>query len=183
MALPGVQLSDVKRAMSHPQALSQTEGWLKVFVPRFCSCSCVCWLLRFRPDCRPAHGNITCLSKNQSHSITMVASDDTAAAAQQIAKEGIRDCAAVASRRAAELYGLNVLAEGIQDNADNITRFVALSREPIPPRLDVAFKTSIVFSLQEGPGVLFRALSCFALRDIDLSKVPLPLFARGWREE
>ena len=89
-----------------------------------------------------------------------------------IARLGLRDAAAVASRRAADLYGLAVLDEGIQDNADNITRFVALARDTVPPRLvGRAYKTSVVFSLEEGPGMLFRALACFALRDMDLTKI------------
>ncbi|GFH10960.1 uncharacterized protein HaLaN_06368 [Haematococcus lacustris] len=80
---------------------------------------------------------------------------------------------AVCSRRAAELYGLDVLEEGVQDVKDNITRFIVLSRDPLlthetDPR---QFKTSVVFSLRQGPGQLFRALSVFALRDIDMTKI------------
>ena len=66
-----------------------------------------------------------------------------------------------------------MLQEGIQDDKLNITRFMALSREPLPVRADDTrrFKTSIVFTLNEGPGVLFKALSVFALRDLDLTKM------------
>ncbi|BBN11879.1 arogenate/prephenate dehydratase [Marchantia polymorpha subsp. ruderalis] len=97
--------------------------------------------------------------------------DDTAGAAQFIAEHNLRDTGAVASRRAAEIYGLEVLAEKIQDCSDNVTRFLMLAREPVIPRTDRPFKTSIVFTLEEGPGMLFRALAAFSLRDINLSKI------------
>uniref|UniRef100_A0A453AJ44 Arogenate dehydratase n=1 Tax=Aegilops tauschii subsp. strangulata TaxID=200361 RepID=A0A453AJ44_AEGTS len=97
--------------------------------------------------------------------------DDTAGAAKQIAEENLQDTAAVASSLAAQLYGLDILAENIQDDADNVTRFMMLAREPIIPRTDKPFKTSIVFSLEEGPGQLFKALAVFALRKINLTKM------------
>lgn len=99
--------------------------------------------------------------------------DDTAGAAKSIAEEGLQNVGAVASRRAAELYGLEVLEEGIQDMKDNITRFVVLSRDPLVTtgQEGARFKTSIVFSLQEGPGQLFKAMSVFALRDINMTKI------------
>ncbi|XP_068656612.1 arogenate dehydratase 2 [Aristolochia californica] len=97
--------------------------------------------------------------------------DDTARAAQFIASNALRDTGAIASARAAEIYGLNVLAEGIQDDSENVTRFLILAREPIIPRNDKPFKTSIVFTLEEGPGVLFKALAVFSLRNINLTKI------------
>ncbi|KAF5481059.1 hypothetical protein F2P56_001746 [Juglans regia] len=97
--------------------------------------------------------------------------DDTAGAAQYVVSNGLRDAGVVASARAAEIYGLNILADGIQDDSDNITRFLVLARDPIIPRTNTQFKTSIVFTLDEGPGVLFKALAVFALRDINLTKI------------
>jgi len=99
--------------------------------------------------------------------------DDTAGAAQAIAEAKTMGVAAVASRRAADLYGLHVYDEGIQDDTSNVTRFLALSREPIPPTnsVDKPYKTSIACSLKEGPGALFKALACFSLRDINMTKI------------
>lgn len=97
--------------------------------------------------------------------------DDTAGAAKFVALHDLKDTAAVASSAAALIYGLNILAENIQDDSDNITRFLMLAREPIIPGTDRLFKTSIVFSLEEGPGILFKALAVFALREINLTKI------------
>ncbi|MQL76148.1 hypothetical protein Taro_008533 [Colocasia esculenta] len=60
---------------------------------------------------------------------------------------------------------------GLLDDHDNITRFLILAREPIIPKTSRPFKTSIVFTLEEGPGVLFKALAVFALRNINLTKI------------
>ncbi|KAL4856490.1 Arogenate dehydratase/prephenate dehydratase 1 [Chlorella vulgaris] len=140
LALPGVEKGAIKRVLSHPQALAQTDSYTR-----------------------------------RMPGVVREAVDDTAGAAKLIAENGWRDVAAVASRRAGELYGLDVVEEDIQDMKDNVTRFVVLSRDPLVASdaltSGVPYKTSIVFSLQEGPGMLFKALSVFALRDIDMTKI------------
>ncbi|CAI8592785.1 unnamed protein product [Vicia faba] len=97
--------------------------------------------------------------------------DDTAGAAQIVASSVLYETGAIASIRAAEIYGLNVLAESIQDDSEIISRYLVLARDPIIPTANKPFKTSIVFTLDQGPGVLFKVLAIFALRDINLSKI------------
>jgi prephenate dehydratase len=100
---------------------------------------------------------------------------DTAGSVRDLKESGEQDVAALASRLAAEIYGMQVLREDMEDNQLNYTRFLVLALKPVHPTGEV--KTSIVFALQNRPGVLFRAMACFALRDIDLTKIesrPLP---------
>jgi prephenate dehydratase len=101
--------------------------------------------------------------------VEIVATYDTAGSARMIRDGGLTDTAAIASSRAAELFGLSSLREGIQDYADNITRFILIAREAQP--LGPPNKTSLAFSLNNAPGALFKALSVFALREIDLTKL------------
>jgi prephenate dehydratase len=144
IALPGVQKSDIRRIISHPQALGQTVGYVRA------------------------------MPGVKSEPVF-----DTAGSVKMLKESGDRTTAAIASRRAAELYGMNILEEGIEDDPENYTRFLAIQPTPVSPAADA--KTSIVFSLKNQPGALFKAMSVFALRDIDLTKIESrPLVGTPW---
>ena len=111
--------------------------------------------------------------------VEVVATYDTAGSARLVRDRGLVNAAAIASERAAEVFGLQIVRAGIQDFADNITRFLVLGRgsKADDNRIDDADKTTIVFSLPNEAGALFKALSVFALRGIDLTKLesrPIP---------
>jgi prephenate dehydratase len=143
IALPGVKKEEIKKAISHPQALGQCAAYLRN--------------LGIKPE--------------QTY--------DTAGSVKMLKESGARDTAAIASRRAAEIYGMQILDEGIEDNSENYTRFLAISKKAIQPEGEA--KTSIVFTLKNQPGALFKALSVFALRDIDLTKIESrPLQGKPW---
>ena len=101
--------------------------------------------------------------------VEIVATYDTAGSARLIRDQKLADTTAVASARAAEIFELAVLQASIQDYRDNITRFLLVARDP--EALGTPDKASVVFALPNAPGALFKALSVFALRDVDLTKL------------
>lgn len=111
--------------------------------------------------------------------VEIVATYDTAGSAKLIRDNKLADTAAIASARAGTIFGLEVLASGIQDYELNLTRFVMVARQAETPA--DADKTTILFALPNEPGALFKALSVFALRDIDLTKLESrPIRGRPW---
>jgi prephenate dehydratase len=149
IAAPGVAMSDLRRVISHPQALAQCAGYLR------------------------------------GRGLPAEVFYDTAGSIKHLRESGSRDTAGIASRRAAEVYCMAVLAEGIEDNPANFTRFLVIAKQPgeASPAGDIhqGYKTSIVFTLPHQPGSLFKALSVFALRDIDLTKIESrPLVGSPW---
>ena len=109
--------------------------------------------------------------------VTVEAVYDTAGGAKLVSEQKLKNAAALASRRAAEVFGLEVLQEAVQDYEYNITRFAIVGGMAGPD----ADKTTIVFALPSTPGALFKALSVFALRDINLTKLESrPMRGRPW---
>ena len=147
ITLPGVQLHDIQRVISHWQALDQCEQSLSSLLP----------------------------------GVERVQVYDTAGSVKMLAEEKRTDTAAVASKRAAALYGLPILREELEDDPTNYTRFGVLSCQPGETAPGAPCKTSIVFATRNAPGSLFRAMAVFALRDIDLTKIESrPLKGSPW---
>jgi prephenate dehydratase len=111
--------------------------------------------------------------------VEIIATYDTAGSAKMIADEKLTDAAAIASARAGEVFGLVALKSAIQDYEGNTTRFLIVGRRPLSNA--APDKTTIVFTLGNEPGALFKALSAFALRGIDLTKLESrPIPGRKW---
>jgi prephenate dehydratase len=112
-------------------------------------------------------------------SVEKISFYDTAGSVKFIRDRGLRNAAAIASEEAARIYGMQILRRNVEDDSENHTRFLALSRRGNFPRGGT--KTSIVFGLKNEPGGLFKALSVFALRNIDLSKIESrPIRGKPW---
>jgi prephenate dehydratase len=94
---------------------------------------------------------------------------DTAGSVKHVLEAGLRDAAGIAGKQAALEYGGEILKSGLEDDKQNFTRFVLITRSP--KKNNSANKTSVCFSIKNVPGGLFKALSVFALRDISLSKI------------
>jgi prephenate dehydratase len=151
IALPGVTFRKIRRVYSHPVALNQC--------------------LRFFEQ----HPQ---LEKEPFY--------DTAGSVKMIMEKGLLDSAGIASAAAAERYGATILRKSIEDDRQNFTRFFLLKREPLPlqrssGRSRLKWKTSLVFTTRNIPGALFRSLSAFALRDLNLIKIESrPLRGKPW---
>ncbi|MDB5689068.1 MAG: hypothetical protein JWL91_944 [Sphingomonas bacterium] len=117
----------------------------------------------------------------RARGIKPVANADTAGAAAAVAELGQNDVAAISPRLAADLYGLRVLAEGLEDSDDNTTRFVVLARssEPLarPEAGQGPFMTTFVFEVKNVPAALYKALGGFATNGVNMTK--LESYQRG----
>lgn len=153
IAAPGVKFSEIRHVYSHPVALNQC---LNFFV--------------------------------RNPRVEKVPFYDTAGSVKMIMEQGLRDAGAIASALAAEIYGARILKKSIEDDRRNYTRFFLLrrpetARRRTPPaaRQRKEWKTSLVFTTRNIPGALFRALSAFALRDLNLTKIESrPLRGSPW---
>lgn len=151
IAAPGVRLSSIRRIFSHPVALNQCLSFFAAN-PQFERTSFY----------------------------------DTAGSVKMLMAEGLKDAGAIASAVSAGIYGARILRRSIEDDRQNYTRFFLLRRAGDPPlKLDDSrkkgWKTCLVFTTRNQPGTLFRALSAFALRDINLDKIESrPLRGKPW---
>jgi len=99
----------------------------------------------------------------------LISSYDTAGSAGIVKQNGRSDEAAIASARAAEVYGLEILKEGVESDPQNYTRFFVIEKHP--KKSAVANKTSMVFAAKNTPGALYSCLKEFAERGINLTKL------------
>ena len=148
----GVKFSAIRRVYSHPVALNQCRDFFE-----------------------------------QNPKIERVPFYDTAGSVKMIVEEGMNDAGAIASQVAAEIYRARILKKSIEDDRQNFTRFFLLRRPKdhrLPPRAgtsDAQWRTSLVFTIRDVPGSLFRALATFALRDLSLIKIESrPLRGKPW---
>src|SRR5207253_9853813 len=147
---------DVRDVVSHPQAIAQCEEFLSVL-------------------------DVTVRAEyNTAGAAKLIAATwSSRFSAMSFAENRLDQVAAIASRRAAELYGLEVLADRIQTYPDNDTRFGALSRDPSP--LGKPDKSSFVFGVGHVAGSLYRCLGAFAERHLNLTKLESrPRPGRPW---
>ncbi|HEX5892114.1 MAG TPA: prephenate dehydratase [Nitrososphaeraceae archaeon] len=110
-----------------------------------------------------------CRNYLQLKRLDSVPTYDTAGAVKMIKERKIMNAAAIASRRAAEIYDMDVLEEGIEDRKNNFTRFLVLSKTKTEPTGHD--RTSIIFSVKHLPGALFGILKEFSSREINLTRI------------
>ncbi len=111
--------------------------------------------------------------------LELIPASDTAGSVKLIKAQGVKDGAAIASERAATIYGMKILARDIMDNPNNFTRFFALGRhDALQSGED---KTSVVFAVKHKPGALYEFLRILAERKINLTKIESrPTRKKAW---
>ncbi len=108
----------------------------------------------------------------RANGIIPVAYADTAAAAAFVAEHNDVHAGAIAPRLSADLYGLQVVKDGIEDSDDNVTRFVVLSREAVSPvQLDGPTMTTLIFEVKNVPAALYKAMGGFATNGVNMTKL------------
>lgn len=116
--------------------------------------------------------------------VRVIEHEDTALAAKDVAEKHLSTTAAICSTKAAEIYGLNILARGIETNKHNFTRFLIIANPWVVDELqkgEVLNKSSIVFTTPHSEGSLSKVLSVFSFYGINLTKIQsLPIIGREW---
>lgn len=125
---------------------------------------------------RTVHSHVHALGQCRrvirEHGLTPVISGDTAGAAREVAEAGDPTQAAISPPLAADIYGLEVLAEDVEDEDHNTTRFVVLSPEPVhAERGDRPVVTSFIFNVRNLPAALYKALGGFATNGVNMTKL------------
>lgn len=110
-----------------------------------------------------------CRAYLEKHKWEIIPAYDTAGSVKIIKEKALFNAAAIASEKAADEYGMKIIARDISDNQSNYTRFLVLSHEDAAPTGDD--KTSIIFSGKHEPGVLYHALGEFSSRNINLTRI------------
>ena len=123
-----------------------------------------------------AHGHVViipqCAGFLKAHGIKGKVSTDNARAAREVAEQGDPSRAALASELAAEIYGLDVVARHIEDQANNTTRFLVMSRDPDPARRGGGkMMTTFTFRVRNIPAALYKALGGFATNGVNMTKL------------
>ena len=155
VAMPGVELKDIKEINTHPMAFMQCQDFL-----------------------------------NTLPNVKLVEKEDTAGSAKWIKENNLRDHAAICPSGAAELYGMNILADGIETNKRNYTRFLILANKDVAKDVlneicssssDIN-KSSLVFTLPHTSGSLSKVLTILSFYDMNLSMIQsLPIVGEEWR--
>jgi len=116
---------------------------------------------------------------NEHPGWTQMSYFDTAGSAEYVAKEDLKSKACIASKKAASVYGLNIISQDIQDNRNNSTRFVIIGKDKL--EIEKADKVSIVLSVPHKPGTLYGVLKHFADGNCNLMKLESrPLEGKAW---
>lgn len=113
----------------------------------------------------------------KQHNLTPIAYADTAGAAAQVAQLDDTSLTAIAPKMAANLYGLNIIAENIEDADHNMTRFVVLAKQSQQPANNGPIMTTLTFEVKNIPAALFKALGGFATNGVNMTK--LESYQRG----
>ena len=126
-------------------------------------------------DIREVHSHpmaiLQCLDYLESNTWKLVETEDTALSARQIAQHRHKHAAAIASKLAAELYGLDIIRPDIHTMKNNVTRFLVLSANKNQPSIPDANKASVYFQTDHSKGILAKVLTGIASQDVNLSKL------------
>lgn len=168
VAMPGVEIHDIKEINSHPMALMQCGDFL-----------------------------------DKLPNVKLVEKEDTAGSAKWIKENNLTTHAAICPAGAADIYGMNILAQGIETNKRNFTRFLILANKAVadevlaeltvgeidntanfvtnPSPLSLINKSSLVFTLPHTSGSLSKVLSVLSFYDMNLSMIQsLPIIGKEW---